>query len=111
MEIFFEDEVVDFIELMQRAVPNAIEVFTCGNCGPFALILSKAFPGGEIKYIPKAGHAVYEYRSQWYDITGQITNKFMKDNKIEYSDAYEIFSYYGAGKAMLYLRANYNLKK
>jgi len=102
-----EDEIIDFIELMQRAVPNSLEVFTSGNCGPFALILSKAFPGGEIKYIQKIGHAIYEYRNMWYDITGQITPEFMEKNNIKYTDAEEIFSTHGAGKAVLYLRSNY----
>jgi len=109
--IYMEDDIIDFIELMQRAVPNSKEVFTSGNCGPFALILAKTFPGGEIKYIYDIGHAIYEYRHHWYDITGQISKEFMKDNNIEYSDAKEIFSHYGAGRAMLYLRANYKPQK
>lgn len=99
-EIYFQDELLDFIELIQRAVPNAIEVFTKGNCGSFALILAKAFPGGEIKDLK--GHIIYEIDKQWYDITGIVSNE-----NIEYTDAVEIFSKYGVGKAMIYLRNNY----
>lgn len=105
--MYFEDSILDFIELMQRSVPNSIEVFTKGNYGPFALILSKAFPGGEIKDIVKIGHRIYEYQDMWYDITGKINSEYMKENNIKYEDVKEIFSYYGPGKAMVYLRSNY----
>lgn len=105
--MYFETEIVDFIELMQRSVPDANSVFLTGNCGPFSLILSKAFPGGEIKEIQTTGHLIYEYGKEWYDITGKIGVDFMEINGIKYADAKEIFSEYGPGKALVLLRSNF----
>lgn len=105
MEDFvFEDEILDFIDVVRDAVPNAVEVFTQGNCGSFALILAKAFPGGTIKYIIKNGHTIYEYGPEWYDITGKYD---LDTNKVKYDDAYDLFEHFGAGRAMIYLRNNY----
>lgn len=79
--MFSEQEIIDYIELVRDSVPNAIEIFTKGNCGSFSLMLMKTFPGGEIKNLV-GGHLIYEYNDQWYDITGAIPNR-----KYKYEDA------------------------
>lgn len=67
--MYFEDEILDYIELVRSSVPNAVEVFTKGNCGPFARMLMKTFPGGDICY---DGHCTYLYNGQHYDIRGSV---------------------------------------
>lgn len=76
-----EQEILDFIELIRESVPNAVEVFTKGNCGSFARILNKTFSGGNILH--NIDHAVFEYQSLWYDITGNVTNKYQNMKLIE----------------------------
>lgn len=68
---FRDSEILSFIELVQDSVPNAIEVFTKGNCTSFALMLATAFPGGRVLH--NIDHAVYEYNGFEYDITGHVS--------------------------------------
>ncbi len=99
---YFEDEIIDYIELVRSAVPDAVEVFTNGNCGPFALMLMKTFPGGEIKNFID-GHRVYEYQGQFYDINGILEN-----DKYKYEDAIPIITTgKDLDKALLLLKPNY----
>lgn len=63
-------QVEDFIEHIRDCVPNAIEVFTKGNCTSFAILLAKAIPGGKVLH--NLDHAVYEYNGHCYDITGEV---------------------------------------
>ena len=96
--VYFEDTILDYIELVRDSVPNAIEVFTQGNCGPFSLMLMKTFPGGEIKDL--MGHRIYEYRGNWYDITGLVKGDYKYENAVPILD-------YGLDKAMQLLKPNY----
>ncbi len=97
--MYFEDTILDYIELVRNSVPNAVEVFTQGNCGPFALMLMKTFPGGEILNL-EIGHRVYQYHGNIYDITGIINDKYDWDTTIPILD-------YGLDKAMQLLKPNY----
>lgn len=70
-----EQEILSFIELVRNSVPNAIEVFTEGNCGSFARMLLYAFPEGKILYIyPR--HFVFECGHSIYDITGEVNGQY-----------------------------------
>lgn len=64
------EEIEDFIELFRESVPNAVEVYTQGNCTSFAMILSEAFHGGTVCH--NISHATFEYKGLHYDITGQV---------------------------------------
>lgn len=99
--MYFEDTILDYIELVRNSVPNAIEVFTKGNCGPFSLMLLKTFPGGEIKEL--FGHRLYEYKGNWYDITGKVKTDY------NYQDAIPILDL-GLDKAIQLLKPKYESK-
>lgn len=78
-----EQEILDYIELIRDAVPNAIEVFTQGNCGSLALILSCPF-NGEIKDL--YGHIIFEYKGIWYDITGVVETDYKYEEAISLNE-------------------------
>ncbi len=63
----------DYISFMRANIPNAIEIFTSGNCGGFARMLDKMFHGGEIHH--NICHAVWYFNEEYYDITGRITKE------------------------------------
>ena len=95
--MYFEDTILDYIELVRNSVPDAVEVFTQGNCGPFALMLLKTFPGGEI--LNNVDHTIYEYHGEWYDITGKIPNG-------KYNNMIPIIEY-GLDAAIIKLKPKY----
>lgn len=64
------DQVEVYCAFMRKAVPNAVEVFTKGNCFMFAALLDDRFPGGRI--VDDGDHAAYIYKGRCYDITGAI---------------------------------------
>lgn len=104
--MYFEDEIIDYIELVRSAVPNAVEVFTQGNCGAFALMLMKTFPGGEIENF-SCGHRVYSYRGQSYDITGALWDGEKYKNPAYKNPEPIIKTGKDLNKGLLMLRANY----
>ncbi|MEX0313429.1 MAG: hypothetical protein AB3N18_04565 [Allomuricauda sp.] len=63
-------DILEYIEFMRECIPNAVEIFTKGNCISFGLILEKQFPGGVVLW--DDNHACYKYNNQHYDITGGI---------------------------------------
>jgi len=67
------NDIIDTIKLYQEYIPNAVNIFTKGNCYGFALILQDRFPGGEI-YTDES-HAIYVYNRLGYDITGNVEIK------------------------------------
>lgn len=70
-----EQKILSYIELVRSSVPNAVEVFTQGNCGSFARMLLYAFPEGEIlKYLDD--HFVFHSGRHIYDITGNVDDKY-----------------------------------
>ena len=70
-----EQEILSFIKLVRDAVPNAVEVFTEGNCGSFARMLLYVFPEGKLLYY-KPRHFVFEMGHSIYDITGVVNGKY-----------------------------------
>lgn len=59
------------------------EIFTSGNCGRFSMILRFVFPEGE-SYIIKNDeyyHIVTKIGERFYDITGDVTEKFKDHDK------------------------------
>lgn len=101
--MYFEDTILDYISLVRDSVPNALEVFTKGNCGPFALMLLKTFPGGKI--MNNVSHTVYEYNGEYYDITGKIPYDAI-DNDSLYKNMVPILEY-GLDKAIMKLKPRY----
>lgn len=63
-------EIENFISIIRDSVPNAVEVYTRGNCTSFARILEITFPGGRVMH--NISHACYKYAGLCYDITGNI---------------------------------------
>lgn len=70
-----EQEILSFIKLVRDAVPDAVKVFTEGNCGSFARMLLYAFPDGKIlHHYPR--HFVFEHGPNIYDITGVVNGQY-----------------------------------
>lgn len=82
--LYTSDEILLFCEIVRNATPNAIEVYTRGNCGAFALMLNIAFPGGTIKNAQ--GHRIYEYQGQWYDIEGYSKTTCKYESATDFGD-------------------------
>tara|TARA_R110002020_G_scaffold169689_1_gene359020 strand:+ start:681 stop:980 length:300 start_codon:yes stop_codon:yes gene_type:complete len=81
--------ILEYIKVVNAAVPNAKKVFTEGNCGNFARMLLFAFPQGNIKFYLR-DHFVFEYYSLLYDITGEVTNKYPQENLVDIKDIGDI---------------------
>lgn len=84
-----EQKILSFIDLVRSSVPNAVEVFTQGNCGSFARMLLYAFPEGKI-YEYLKDHFVFEHGGLLYDITGEVTGKYPMENLIDINDYADI---------------------
>jgi hypothetical protein len=69
-----DDETMSFIENFSK-YPDAKEMFTQGLCYWFAHILRHRF-GGVIYYAPTKGHFVTLIGSEFYDITGCVTQDY-----------------------------------
>ena len=104
--MYFEDTIIDYIDLVRDSVPEAIKIFTEGNCGSFARMLNKTFPGGKILH--NIDHAVYEYHGNYYDITGRIKRKTVKKNKL-YQNMIPIEEY-GIDEAIILLKPKYKIE-
>lgn len=63
-------EIENFIKIIRDSVPNAIQVYTEGNCTSFARILEIAIPGGKVMH--NISHSCYKYKGLCWDITGNI---------------------------------------
>jgi len=64
-----------------------IDIFTNGLCYTFADWLSHRLLFSKIKYVRERHHYVVEWNGNLYDITGQVTNKYLgfhlDDHKFE----------------------------
>lgn len=70
------DEIVRFISQFKRNNTAAMEdSFTNGNCYYFVLILSQRY-NGDIYYDPIDCHFVTKINSNYYDITGDVTDNY-----------------------------------
>ena len=64
------EEVVKFIENFKKLHKKELEeVFTCGNCYWFALILKERFHG-TLYYLPVENHFLCRIYKKFYDIKG-----------------------------------------
>jgi hypothetical protein len=70
MNDFTINDIEDFLEILREGVPDAVNVFTMGNCATVVLLLAKAFPGGEVYH--DTGHLYYVYNKLAYDIQGNV---------------------------------------
>lgn len=64
---------LDFIGLTRMSVPNALGVFTMGNCFHFHLSLKAFYPDAEA--YDCEGHVVTKIDGKLYDITGEVDPK------------------------------------
>lgn len=65
-----DTRILKVLQLLRAAIPNAITVFSEGSCVLLAIMLSEAFPGGQVLY--DGNHAIFEHSGKCYDITGQV---------------------------------------
>lgn len=78
------DHIETFIAYIRRYVPNAVELFTEGECIGFAMILKSVFRQGTIMF--DHSHAVFKLHDRHYDITGHIANDKLSPNLIPFVD-------------------------
>lgn len=65
-------EVLLFVEKFKFTGKTIVEeLFTCGNCYYFAVILKERFQTGEIYYLPIENHFVWKYDGILFDIKGE----------------------------------------
>lgn len=70
-------EIEVFIERFKENYPKELEyAFTHGNCYFFALILKHIYPEGHI-YYHWSDHFVFSFNNKLYDITGEVTEKYL----------------------------------
>ena len=58
------------ISLLRESIPNAVEIYTKGNCFKFALLMCSIVKEGDIYY--DEHHATYHFKGKFYDITGEV---------------------------------------
>ena len=70
---------IEFINKFKFAnKQNVLEnTFTNGYCYYFAIILKTRFPSGKILFDKDFNHFVFQYDNKLYDITGNVTKKYM----------------------------------
>ena len=67
-----KEDVLLFIEKFKFTGKAILEeLFTCGNCYYFAVILKERFKTGEIFYLPIENHFVWKYDGVLFDIRGE----------------------------------------
>lgn len=65
-------DVLLFVEKFKFTGKTTIEeLFTCGNCYYFAVILKERFKVGDICYLPIENHFVWKYDGVLFDIKGE----------------------------------------
>ena len=68
--------IIHFIDGFKVRHPDEIiELFTCGYCYQFSLILHSRFPDSFIVYSPESNHFACLIEKNVYDITGKISDK------------------------------------
>ena len=67
-----KEKVLLFIEKFKFTGKTIVEeLFTCGNCYYFAVILKERFKVGDIFYLPIESHFVWKYDGVLFDIKGE----------------------------------------
>ena len=68
--MIFPNKIEEYLEIIREGVPNAVEIFTKGNCITIPLLLKITFPGGIVLH--NIDHACYQYNGICFDINGNI---------------------------------------
>ena len=80
---YHNKDIGTFIEIFkgsEDATRNIIEtMYIRGMCGNFAIILHKAFPGGDIVIMNEASHVMYRYENFYYDIVCEFNDFYLYD--------------------------------
>lgn len=66
-----ELDIEGYIDFLRECIPNAVKVFTNGNCTSFAMLLEQRFPGGTVMH--NIDHSTYLYNGHHYDVTGIVS--------------------------------------
>ena len=77
------ETVLDFIEQFNAYEKESVllDTFTKGFCYYFALMLQDRFLG-EILYDPVIGHFITKIDSRFYDITGDVTERYILNDRL-----------------------------
>lgn len=62
--------ILTVIKRIRESFDGATDVYTCGSCIRFAIILKEIFPNGSILY--NSDHAIFLLGNRCYDITGEV---------------------------------------
>ena len=68
-----EKKIIKLINSIRNSNPDAVRLYTNGECYNFALILRSMF-NGEIFYSRIEGHVWFKYEGLYYDINGVCFN-------------------------------------
>ena len=63
-------EVLRFIAVIRESNPNAVALYTQGQCYGFAKILRERWPAAVFWYDPEPGHVYTKIGAWWYDVEG-----------------------------------------
>lgn len=61
-----------FLSTLRDSVPDAVEVFTNGNCFKLYLLLRTIYPQAQPYYRISVGHVYTEIDGDYYDIEGKV---------------------------------------
>lgn len=69
-----------FLSTLRDVVPNAIHVYTRGNCFKLYLLLRRVFPQAKPMYSQIAGHVYTDIDGVLYDIAGKMSKRWLEIN-------------------------------
>lgn len=61
-----------FLGCLRDSVPDAVEIFTSGNCFKLYLLLRTIYPQAQPYYRISVGHVYTEIDGEYYDIEGKV---------------------------------------
>lgn len=76
------EKVLDFIKEFQKFGISVYRCFLEGNCYYFYVILKSRFPQAHPYYVPEECHVITEIDGVFFDITGKISEKRLKNLKM-----------------------------
>lgn len=76
------EKVLDFIKEFQKFGTSVSRCFLEGNCYYFYVILKSQFPQAHPYYVPEDCHVITEIDGAFFDITGKISEKRLKNLKM-----------------------------
>lgn len=93
------NEIENFIAIIRESHSQMVNIFSKGSCWNFFLILRKIYPDA-IPY-DNQNHIVTKINGRFYDITGDVTNKIIKDKS--YVPFFTIFAGKGTRRAIRHM--------